>query len=112
MASQKSKSSQVATRLTSLESRRIEELVAGGLYRSSADFTREAIREKLRSLEPAGIKGASPKAAEKMIIGYLQNHPGPNFTSEIADGLGLDYSTTFRTINRLLESQKIKKAEV
>lgn len=111
-SAQKSKSSQVATRLAPIESQRIDELVAGGLYRSSADFAREAIREKLRSMEPAGIKDVAPTTAQKMIIDFLRNHPGQHFASEIADELGLDYGTTFRTINRLLQSQKIKKARV
>ena len=111
-STQKSKGYQVAARLTPIESRRISELVAGGLYRSSADFVREAIREKLRSLEPAGIKEVSPGTAEKMIIDFLRDHPGPNFASEIAGKLGLDYGITFRTINRLLESQKIRESKV
>ena len=50
MASQNSKSNQVAARVTPIVSRRIEELVAGGWSRSSADFAREDMEEKLRSL--------------------------------------------------------------
>ena len=87
-------------------------MVTNGLYRSAADFARESIREKLRGLEPAGVKEVSAENAEKMIVKFLKHNPGPNFASEIADTLGLDYGVTFSVINKLLESRKIRKSQV
>ena len=46
-----------------------------------------------------------------MIEDYLKAHPGPSFASEIADALGLDFDITFKTINKLLEEGRIKKAK-
>ncbi len=110
-STQRSKGFQVAARLTPVEYQRIEKLVANGLYRSAADFARESVREKLRGLEPTGIKEVSPENAERMIVNFLKHHPGPNFASEIADALGLDYGVTFSVINKLLESRKIRKSK-
>jgi len=102
---------QIAVRLPRTDYNRIQELVKDGLYRSSADFLREAVREKLRSMEVVGVQNINPENAETMIEEYLEKHPGSNFASEIADALGLDYSVTFKAINKLLEERRIKKAK-
>ena len=49
--------------------------------------------------------------AERMIEDYLKEHPGPNFASEIADALGLDFDVTFKTINKFLEDGRVRKAK-
>jgi DNA-binding MarR family transcriptional regulator len=48
---------------------------------------------------------------ERMIEDYLKEHPGPNFASEIADALGLEFGVTFKTIHKLLEEGRVKKAK-
>ena len=50
---------QVAARLTKSEHERIQELVKAGLYRCVADFTHEAVRDKLREMEPIGMRDVS-----------------------------------------------------
>jgi len=102
---------QLAVRLSKIEIDRIQQLVAAGLYRSSADFLREAVRDKLESVEVVGIKEITPPKAKKLIEEYLKKHPGPSFASEIADNLGLDYSLAFRTIQKLLEEGRIRKTK-
>jgi len=102
---------QIAVRLAKTDYNRIQELVDAGLCRSSADFLREAVREKLRSMEVVGVQNIDPQNTETMIEEHLEKHPGPNFASEIADALGLDYSVTFKAINKLLEERRIKKAK-
>jgi DNA-binding Lrp family transcriptional regulator len=57
------------------------------------------------------MKKVEADDAERMIEEYLKEHSGPNFASEIADALGLDFGVTFKTINKLLEDGHIKKAK-
>ena len=57
------------------------------------------------------MKNSHLSEAERMIEDYLEAHPGPNFASEIAFALGLELDITFKTINKLLEEGRIKKAK-
>jgi Arc/MetJ-type ribon-helix-helix transcriptional regulator len=103
---------QVAVRLSKTDYVKIQQLVEAGLYRSSADFLREAVRDKLGSMEVVCVQHVDSHEAERMIEDYLAKHPGPNFASEIADELGLEYSVTFKTIHKLLEEGRIRRAKV
>ncbi len=109
---QKGKNKQIAVRVTSNEYDRIMQMVDAGMYRSNADFARESIRDKIRTLEAVSVKDVSVKESRKMILAYLKKNPGSHFASEIADELGIDYGLAFKTINQLLESGKIKKSRV
>jgi Arc/MetJ-type ribon-helix-helix transcriptional regulator len=102
---------QAAVRLSKSDFTKIQHLVDAGLYRSFADFLREAVRDKLASMEIVSVNAVKPEEAEHMIEDYLAQHPGPSFASEIADALGLEFDITFKTINRLLEEGRIKKAK-
>jgi Arc/MetJ-type ribon-helix-helix transcriptional regulator len=107
----KSEGLQAAVRLSKSDYVKVQQLVEAGLYRSFADFLREAVRDKLGSMEVVSIKKVEAREAERMIEDYLKGHPGPNFASEIADALGLEFDVTFKTINRLLKEGRIKKAK-
>jgi len=101
---------QLAVRLSKADYVMVQQLVKTGLYRSSADFLREAVRDKLESLEVVSIRNVDASKVERMIEDYLVKHPGPSFASEIADALGLDYSITFKTVHKLLEEGRVRKA--
>jgi Arc/MetJ-type ribon-helix-helix transcriptional regulator len=103
---------QVAVRLSKTDYVKIQQLVEAGLYRSSADFLREAVRDKLESMEVVSVQDVDLRKAEKMIEDYLIKHPGPSFASEIADALGLEYGVTFKIIHKLLEEGRVRKAKV
>jgi len=107
----KSEGLQVAVRLSKSDYVKVQQLVEAGLYRSFASFLREAVRDKLGSMEVVSVKKVEDHDAERMIEDYLKEHPGPNFASEIADALGLDFGVTFKAINTLLEEGNIKKAK-
>ena len=109
---QKEKSRQIAVRLTPIEYDRIMKMIGIGMYRSSADFARESIRDKIKTLEVIGVKDVSVQEATRMILAYLKKNPGSHFTSEMADELGIDYGLAFKTVKQLLESGKIKKSKV
>jgi Arc/MetJ-type ribon-helix-helix transcriptional regulator len=102
---------QAAVRLSKADHRKIQQLIDAGLYRSFADFLREAVRDKLGSMEVVSVKDVTAKEAERMIQNYLTQHPGPSFASEIADALGLEFDITFKTIDKLLKEGQIKKAK-
>lgn len=102
---------QAAVRLSKSDYVKVQQIVDAGLYRSFADFLREAVRDKLGSMEVVSVKDVSLKEAECMIEDYLGAHPGPSFASEIADALGLEFDITFKTINKLLDEGRIKKAK-
>jgi len=102
---------QIAVRLARADYVIIQKLVEAGLYRSSADFLREAVRDKLRNMEVVSVQNADLGNVERIIEEYLEKHPGPNFASEIADALGLDYSVVFKTVQKLLEERRIKRAK-
>jgi Arc/MetJ-type ribon-helix-helix transcriptional regulator len=102
---------QAAVRLSRSDYARVQQLVEAGLYRSFADFLREAVRDKLGSMEVVSVRKVAPKEAERMIEDYLKEHPGANFASEIADDLGLEFDVTFKTISKLLAEGRIKKAK-
>jgi Arc/MetJ-type ribon-helix-helix transcriptional regulator len=102
---------QVAVRLSKRDYVKIQQLIEAGLYRSSADFLREAVRDKLGSMEVVSVQDVDSQEAERMIEEYLTKHSGPCFASQIADELGLEYSVTFKTIHKLLEEGRIRKAK-
>ena len=102
---------QLAVRLSKADYATVQQLVKAGLYRSSADFLREAVRDKLESMEIISVRDVDSHKAEKMIEDYLIKHPGPSFASEIADALGLEYGVTFKTIHKLLEEGRVRKAK-
>lgn len=102
---------QLAVRLSKVDYTRIQQLVKAGLYRNSADFLRDAIHDKLSSMEIVSVTEVKPIQAEKMIENYLETHPGSSFASEIADALGLEYGVTFKVIHKLLDEGRIKRAK-
>ena len=102
---------QIAVRLSRADFVKIQQLVEAGLYRSLADFLREAVRDRLVSLEVVSVRDVDARKAERMIEDYLGKHPGPSFASEIADALGLDYGLTFKIVRKLLDEGRIRKAK-
>jgi Arc/MetJ-type ribon-helix-helix transcriptional regulator len=102
---------QAAVRLSKSDHKRVQQLVDAGLYRSFADFLREAVRDKLGSMEVVSVKDVTDQEVQRMIETYLTAHPGPIFASELADALGLEFDITFKTIHKLLEEGRIKKAK-
>jgi len=102
---------QVAARLAKADYDMIRKLVEAGLYRSSADFLREAVRNKLRTIEVTSLRDVDVKTAEKMIEEYLETHSGSSFVSEMADDLGIGYHVAFKAVRNLLEHRLVRKAK-
>lgn len=100
---------QIAVRLTRVEYARIQEMIRAGLFRSAADFAREAVRDKLREAEPLSVRNLSQKDVEALIDSYLTKHSGPHFASEIAEALGLDFRSTLEAVKRMVERGRIRR---
>lgn len=100
---------QIAVRLTKIEFERIEGMIREGMFRSAADFAREAVRDKLREAEPISIGSFSSKDIEHKIDNFLTKNPGPHYASEIAEALGLDFRTSLETVKRMIDEGKIRK---
>lgn len=101
---------QIAVRLTKIEYKRIEDMIRAGMFRSAADFAREAVRDKLREAEPISLGNFLPKDIERKIDTFLTKNPGPHFASEIAEALGLDFRTSLETVKRMIDDGKIRRA--
>ena len=101
---------QIAVRLTKVEYKRIQEMIRAGLFRSAADFAREAVRDKLREAEPVSIRAIPRKDMEALIDSYLTKHPGPHFASEIAEALGIDFRSALETVRRMIEKGRIRRS--
>jgi Arc/MetJ-type ribon-helix-helix transcriptional regulator len=101
---------QIAVRLTRIEHERIQEMIRAGLFRSAADFAREAVRDKLREAEPLSVRDIPRKDIEALIDGYLTKHPGPHFASEIAEALGLDFRSALEAVRRMIEKGRIRRS--
>ena len=83
-------SKSVSTKLAEKEYNRIIELVNDGLFLNSADFVREAIREKLKTYDETVILREIPYAQMKQeIIEYVKKNPEVDAV-DIADDLLLD----------------------
>ena len=102
---------QLAVRLSKEDYSKIEQLVEAGLYKNFASFLREAVQDKLGSMEVLSVQKVDLVKAERMIVDYLTQHPGPSYASEIADALGLEYGVTFKTVQKLLEEGQIRRAK-
>jgi DNA-directed RNA polymerase specialized sigma subunit len=102
---------QIAVRLARSEYERIEEMIAEGMFRSAADFAREAVRDKLREAEPVSVGSFTVKDIERRIDNYLTKNPGSHFASEISEELGIDLRTTLETLKRMINNGKIHKSD-
>jgi len=85
-------------------------MIRAGLFRSAADFAREAVRDKLREAEPVSVRDLSGRYAERLIESYLTKHPGRHFASEIAEALGLDLRSTLEAVKRMIEKGRIRRS--
>ena len=82
MATLKHKESeQISTRLSPKEAQEIDRLVDLGFYINSADFLRQAVREKREAIEVVELRKVAPKKARQEVLVYLQKH-GRSYASD------------------------------
>lgn len=79
----------IGTKVTEKEYNKINELISEGLYLNSADFVREAIRDKLKSLNEITLRDIPKQQQKNEIIAYLKEK-GVADALEVSEALLLD----------------------
>jgi len=90
---------------------RISEVVKRtGLYNNEAEFTREAVREKLEEIEVIEPVDLSDEEIYQQIISYLKDK-GRAYPSDICIKLGIPYFKVLEALEKLVE-KGVVEAEV
>ena len=79
----------IGTKVTEKEYNKINELISEGLYLNRADFVREAIRDKLKSLNEITLRDIPKQQQKNEIIAYLKEK-GVADALEVSEALLLD----------------------
>lgn len=93
-------------RLPSKQEEEIGALVKAGLYLSKGEFIREAIREKLQSIEVLKLREVSPQQAKKEILQFIAKKRNA-WTSDIANELELDLDLVMSILRELRDEGKV-----
>ena len=102
------KNRNIGTKIAEMEYNQINNLVEKGLYLNSADFVREAIREKLRNIQEINIEEIDYDNAREEIIKYCKEN-NKVLLSDIADDLELDIFLVNDIIDELISEGRIKE---
>ena len=94
-------------RLAEMQEKKIKELVDMGMYISTSEFIREAVREKLESIEIRELRDVSQQAAKKEVIEYLKQNKKA-YPSDIADALNIDIDLVIAVIKELTNEGRVK----
>jgi Arc/MetJ-type ribon-helix-helix transcriptional regulator len=101
-------SKSVATKLTPVELKEIDNLVNAGIYLNSSDFLREAVREKLRSIKIIKHRDIDYDTAKKEVLGYYRTY-NKAFMSDVSDDLELDIELVVNITDELIKEGRIKE---
>ena len=93
-------------RLPAKQEKEIESLVQAGLYLSKGEFIREAIREKLQSIEVLETRQVDKRQAKEEILQFVEEHPG-SWTSDISRELRLDLDLVMSILKELRSEGKV-----
>ena len=94
-------------RLPLKQEQEIGALVEAGVYLSKGEFIREAIRDKLQSLEVLELRNVDYPQAKKEILDFITKNPGA-WTSDIADRLRLDLDLVLAVLKDLRAEGKVE----
>ena len=108
--SEKPNNKSVGTKLPLKELEEINNLVNAGIFLNSADFVRQAIRDKLESIKFVELKDIDYNTAKKEVLGYYQDNETA-YISEVAEKLELDLETLSKIINELIKEKIIAPAK-
>jgi Arc/MetJ-type ribon-helix-helix transcriptional regulator len=97
----------VATKLPPVELEEINKLVESGIFLSSADFVRQAIRDKLEAIKVIKIRDIDYNTAKKEILGYYQSYES-SYMSDVANNLELDLELVAKITEELIKEGRIK----
>lgn len=78
-----------------------------GFYMNTADFVRQAVREKLQAVEVIEVRNVSKRKAKKEILDYLKKNRKA-YPSDIADALRLDIDLVMVMVRELIQEGRIR----
>ena len=93
-------------RLPEMDKERIEKLIKSGYYVNSADFLRDAVRNKLEEFEFAFVRDVDKSKAKKEVLDCVKQNPNI-YADEIAAKLDLDIETVINIIEELIKEKKV-----
>ena len=105
---EKVESKTLATKLTPVEVKEINNLVKAGLYLNGADFLREAVREKLKAINIIKYKDIDYDTAKKEVLGYYKKY-NKAFMSDVSDDLELDIELVVNITDELIKEGRLKE---
>jgi Arc/MetJ-type ribon-helix-helix transcriptional regulator len=94
------------TKLAPNELEKIEGLVKAGSYLNTSDFIREAVREKLESIEVILLRDVDYKTAKKEVLGYYEKYREA-YPHEVANNLELDVELVHRITKELIKEKRL-----
>lgn len=97
----------IGAKLTLKEYNEINKLVDNGIYLSTSDFVREAIREKLKAIKIIKVQDVDYDLAKKEILGYFRQYKEA-YISEVAEDLELDLELVIKITKELEIEGRLK----
>ena len=96
----------IGTKVTKNEYEEITKLVNAGVFLSASDFAREAIRDKLRSINIIKIRDVDYDTAKKEVLGYYKKYKKA-YTDVVADDLELDLEIVAHITDELVKEGRL-----
>ncbi len=100
------RSKTVGTKMTSSELGKMQTLVSAGLYLNVSDFVRDAVREKLGSIEIIKLRDVDYKTAKKEILAYFEKFREA-YPDEAANDLGIPLETVAKITTELIKEKRL-----
>lgn len=98
----------IGTKLPAEDFNKINRLVEAGAYISNSDFLREAIRDKLKTIDIINEREISNEQAKQEIYNYCKNN-NTTYLSEIANNLELPLIQVNGIVEELISNGNIKE---
>ena len=95
------------TKLAPAEAEKINALVKAGSYLNVSDFIREAVREKLDSIEVINLRDVDYRTAKKEVLGYYEKYREA-YPHEVALNLELDLELVHRITAELKKEKRLE----
>lgn len=99
---------QVSTKLSKREIAEIQELVRAGLYINVSDFTRDAVRRRLKELKAVSLD--PPDVVQQRVHEYFKSKGGSSWPDEAAIELGYSVLEVLEALEQLRKRGKAWEA--
>ncbi|HLC79850.1 MAG TPA: ribbon-helix-helix domain-containing protein [archaeon] len=97
----------VGTKMTATEFEKMQALVDAGLYLNVSDFIRDAVREKLGSIEIIKLRDVDYKIAKKEVLAYFEKFREA-YPDEAANDLSLSLEMVAKITSELIKEKRLE----